>query len=97
MFANTDGSWLWASQLSDPRHLAQFEQMYEAAQRDKGQQYRPSLAGYDALIAAVNGLRNDIRHVNRMPPLPGPKTPMDEIKARRKALSDDKFKQLGIE
>lgn len=94
MFANSDGSWLWSAQLSDPRYLAQFEQMYETAQRDKAKEHRPSLVGYDTLVAAINGLRNDLRFANRMPAIPGPKTPIDEIRERRKAVSKARLDQL---
>lgn len=93
MFANTDGSWLWASQLSDERHLAQFEQMHEASDRSKGQ-HRPPLVGYDTLVAAINGLRNDLRVVNRLPVLPGPKTPLDTVKERRKAVTTARLDAL---
>lgn len=87
MFANTDGSWLWAAQLTDESRLAQWEQLYEQAHQNSVQ-HRPSLVGYDALVAAINGLRNDLRSVNRLPPLPGPKTPLDAVDERRKTVTD---------
>lgn len=93
MFANTEGSWLWASQLSDDRHLAQFEQMYERSQQDH-REHRPPLAGYDGLLAAINGLRNDLRILNHMPTVPGPKTPLDLIKERKKTVSNARLDSL---
>ena len=93
MCANTDGSWLWAAQLTDESRLAQWEQLYENAQRNKGD-HRPSLAGYDAVLGAINGLRNDFRVANRMPIIPGPKSPMDLITDRRKAVSKARLDKL---
>lgn len=95
MFANTTGSWLWASQLSDERHLAQFEQLLAAAERDK-RPHRPALAGYNDLLCAINGLRNDLRQHLRMPRLPGPITPAEIIGDRRKAVSNARLDELGL-
>ncbi len=96
MFANTEGSWLWADQLSDPKHLAAFEQQYEEAQRNPDK-YRPPLAGYDALISAIQGLRNDFRAAKGISQLDGPKTPLDELRDRRKQVSNANLdKALGF-
>ncbi len=96
MFANTEGSWLWADQISDPRHLSEYEQQYEEAQRNPDR-FRPPLAGYDALLSAINGLRNDIRIVKGLPTLDGPKTPLDELAERKKRVSNSNLdKALGF-
>lgn len=87
MFANTKGSWLFKDQLENPRNLADIEQQYERALREQ-KQYRPELAGWDNLIEAIIGLRNDIRAEKGWPLLEGPLTPMDIIKDRKRTLSD---------
>ena len=97
MFANTEGSWLWAAQVTDERYLGHFEAMYEKALRDPLPP-RPPLVGYDALVAAITGLRNDFRGAHRMPLLEGPEGPIDKIKGRKKALGDSKLDAaLGYE
>ncbi|CPZ91235.1 Uncharacterised protein [Mycobacteroides abscessus] len=60
---------------------------YEEAGKSK-EPYRPPLEGHSALVAAITGLRNDIRRVNGLPRIEGPKTPIDEAKERQKAYSD---------
>jgi hypothetical protein len=90
MFANTRGSWLWADQLSDPNHLAEFEQQYDEAQRDP-KKYRPPLVGYDDLVSAMTDLRNEIRAMRGLPAVQGPETPIDVLKDRKRAISESKL------
>ena len=90
MFANTEGSWLWAAQVDDDRFLGHFEAMHEAAMRDP-RPPRPPLAGYDALMATLTGLRNDFRASHGLPLLEGPQGPIDKIKDRKKTLVDSKL------
>lgn len=87
MFSNTEGSWLQDAQAADDRHLARWEQLYEQALRDR-EPYRPPLAGYDALRAELRELRNDFRQANGLPPLPGPASPLDRIKERKRSIGD---------
>jgi hypothetical protein len=95
MFSNRDGSYLWAAQLKDDRHLAEFEKKYEEAERSR-EPYRPPLEGYDALLAAINGLRNDVRADKGLPMIAGPKSPVDRIKDRKKAISNRRLDELGL-
>jgi hypothetical protein len=95
MFSNRDGSYLWAAQLKDDRYLAEFEKKYEEAEQSR-EPYRPPLEGYDTLLAAINGLRNDIRARQGMPLLAAPMTPIDRIKARKKAISNQRLDALGL-
>ena len=86
MFANREGSHFQAAQCEDERHLAEWEKRFEESERLNS--YRPQLAGFDALRAAIHGLRNDIRLVNRLPQLDGPLSPFDKIKLRKREISD---------
>ena len=86
-FANEDGTYLQAAQLKDPRHLAKFQEQYEQVSKST-EPYRPALEGRTALVAEISGLRNDLRRVHGLPRLEGPKTPMDEVTARKKEYSN---------
>jgi hypothetical protein len=92
MFANTDGSWFQHAQAHDERKLAAWEQAYETAMRSR-EPYRPPLAGYSTLIAAINGMRNDLRAAHHMPPLEGPAGPWEVIKDRKRALNNRRLDQ----
>lgn len=55
------------------------------------------MAGYSGLRSEIRELRNDMR-VGRLPQLMGPVTPLDEIKHRKKQISNNALdRALGYE
>lgn len=88
--ANTEGSDLWAAQLSDDRNLPAIK----SALRALGDRpVRPPLAGHTAVVAGLYLVANQIRQLTGaiahtvLPPLLGPEMPTDRITAAAVAQS----------